>query len=180
MRGRYLLGLSNANRQAASVVIGDEVEVGWNSIPIPMSWWSPRTSPARSMPIQSPARRMPACPTVANASMCALLSAKKPETRIRRIAQLQLRAERVHEPFAPARIQQPPVKLVDLELITDPELRPARPVVRFVECRIAALRSTCARSLADLTRHPPASSRALSAKPALAAELRLDHARPPG
>jgi Bacteriocin-protection, YdeI or OmpD-Associated len=110
----------------------------------------------------------------------AIESAKKPETRIRRIAQLQLRAERVHEPFAPARIQQPPVKLVDLELITDPELRPARPVVRFVECRIAALRSTCARSLADLTRHPPASSRALSAKPALAAELRLDHARPPG
>jgi hypothetical protein len=27
MRGRYLLGLSNANRQAASVVTGDEVEV---------------------------------------------------------------------------------------------------------------------------------------------------------
>lgn len=27
MRGRYLLGLSNANRQAAGVVIGDEVEV---------------------------------------------------------------------------------------------------------------------------------------------------------
>lgn len=28
MRGRYLLGLSNANRQAAGVVAGDEVEVG--------------------------------------------------------------------------------------------------------------------------------------------------------
>jgi hypothetical protein len=27
MRGRYLLGLSNANRQAAGVVIGDEVDV---------------------------------------------------------------------------------------------------------------------------------------------------------
>jgi hypothetical protein len=27
MRGRYLLGLSNANRQAAGVVTGDEVEV---------------------------------------------------------------------------------------------------------------------------------------------------------
>jgi hypothetical protein len=27
MRGRYLLGLSNANRQAAGVTIGDEVEV---------------------------------------------------------------------------------------------------------------------------------------------------------
>src|SRR4029453_10739383 len=27
MRGRYLLGLSNANRQAAGVEIGDEVEV---------------------------------------------------------------------------------------------------------------------------------------------------------
>ncbi|GAB4589365.1 YdeI/OmpD-associated family protein [Nocardia sp. IFM 10818] len=27
MRGRYLLGLSNANRQAAGVAIGDEVEV---------------------------------------------------------------------------------------------------------------------------------------------------------
>ena len=27
MRGRYLLGLSNANRQAAGVVVGDEVEV---------------------------------------------------------------------------------------------------------------------------------------------------------
>ena len=28
MRGRYLLGLSNANRQAACVAIGEEVEVG--------------------------------------------------------------------------------------------------------------------------------------------------------
>src|SRR5215468_369192 len=27
MRGRYLIGLSNANRQAAGVVTGDEVEV---------------------------------------------------------------------------------------------------------------------------------------------------------
>jgi hypothetical protein len=27
MRGRYLLGLSNANRQAAGVAVGDEVEV---------------------------------------------------------------------------------------------------------------------------------------------------------
>jgi hypothetical protein len=28
MRGRYLLGLSNANRKAAGVATGDEVEVG--------------------------------------------------------------------------------------------------------------------------------------------------------
>jgi hypothetical protein len=33
MRGRYLLGLSNANRQAAGVVTGEEVEVEFDAEP---------------------------------------------------------------------------------------------------------------------------------------------------
>jgi Domain of unknown function (DUF1905) len=38
MRGRYLLGLSNANRQAAGVVTGDEVEVDVEYDTDPVSW----------------------------------------------------------------------------------------------------------------------------------------------
>jgi Domain of unknown function (DUF1905) len=46
MRGRHLLGLSNANRKAAGVVTGDEVEVEVEIDAEPVSWSSPRTSPA--------------------------------------------------------------------------------------------------------------------------------------
>jgi hypothetical protein len=51
MRGRYLLGLSNANRQAAGVVTGNEVEVELELDPEPGSWSSLQTSPAPSPPI---------------------------------------------------------------------------------------------------------------------------------
>jgi hypothetical protein len=47
MRGRYLLGLSNANRQAAGVATGDEVEVEVEIDAEPRVRSSPRTSPAR-------------------------------------------------------------------------------------------------------------------------------------
>jgi hypothetical protein len=47
MRGRYLLGLSNANRQAAGVATGDEVEVEVEIDAEPRVWSSPPTSPAR-------------------------------------------------------------------------------------------------------------------------------------
>jgi hypothetical protein len=53
--GRYLLGLSNANRQAAGVVTGDEVEVEVGFDADPLSWPSPGTSPAPWKPIRSPA-----------------------------------------------------------------------------------------------------------------------------
>ena len=45
MRGQYLIGLSNANRQAAGVVIGDEVDVEFDQEPRVVS--EPQTSPAR-------------------------------------------------------------------------------------------------------------------------------------
>jgi hypothetical protein len=41
MRGRYLLGLSNANRQAAGVATGDEVEVEVEIDAEPRVWSSP-------------------------------------------------------------------------------------------------------------------------------------------
>jgi hypothetical protein len=84
MRGRYLHGLSKANRQAAGVVTGDEVEVELEFDP-EVSWSSPLTSPAPSAPTRSHAAPTTACPTVATGSTCAIESAKKPETRMRRI-----------------------------------------------------------------------------------------------
>jgi hypothetical protein len=59
MRGRYLLGLSNANRQAAGVVTGDEVEVEVEIDAEPGWWPSPRTSPAPWTPIRRPHRLRP-------------------------------------------------------------------------------------------------------------------------
>ena len=47
MRGRYLLGLSDANRQAAGVATGDEVEVEVEIDAEPVCGRAPRTSPAR-------------------------------------------------------------------------------------------------------------------------------------
>jgi len=61
MRGRYLLGLSNANRKAAGVATGDEVEVEVESMPSRVLWPSLRTSPAPWTPIRSPAPPTTAC-----------------------------------------------------------------------------------------------------------------------
>jgi hypothetical protein len=68
MRGRYLLGLSNANRKTADVVTGDEVEVEVEIDAEPVLWPSPRTSPAPWTPIRSPAPPTTACPTAASVS----------------------------------------------------------------------------------------------------------------
>ena len=86
MRGRYLLGLSIANRQAAGVETGDEVEVGLEFDPEPR----PVVAPADFV------RALSADPAARNAydrlpdgrkreHVRAIESAKKPETRIRRI-----------------------------------------------------------------------------------------------
>ncbi|MDT9695590.1 YdeI/OmpD-associated family protein [Streptomyces sp. P17] len=86
MRGRYLLGLSNANRQAAGVETGDEVEVGLEL----------DTEPPVVVEPEDFARVLDAAP-VARAAydrlpqgrkrqhVLAIDSAKKPETRLRRI-----------------------------------------------------------------------------------------------
>jgi uncharacterized protein YdeI (YjbR/CyaY-like superfamily) len=86
MRGRNLLGLSNANRQAAGVVTGDEVEVDVEL----------DTKPRVVVEPAGLARALNAGP-VARAAfdrltyghklqhVRAVESAKKPETRIRRI-----------------------------------------------------------------------------------------------
>jgi Bacteriocin-protection, YdeI or OmpD-Associated/Domain of unknown function (DUF1905) len=86
MRGRYLLGLSNANRQAAGVVTGDEVEVEVEVDAEPPVVVEPADF----------ARALDADPVVRAAydrlaysrkreHVRAIESAKKPETRIRRI-----------------------------------------------------------------------------------------------
>jgi hypothetical protein len=77
MRGRYLLGLSYANRQAAGVVTGDEVEVEVEIDAEPRVVSSPRTSPAPWTPIQSPAPPTTACPTAASGSTCSLPRARR-------------------------------------------------------------------------------------------------------
>jgi hypothetical protein len=61
MRGRYLIGLSNANRQAAGVVTGDEVEVEVESDPEPRVVAEPADLARASMPIDSPAPPTTAC-----------------------------------------------------------------------------------------------------------------------
>jgi hypothetical protein len=53
MRGRYLLGLSNANRQAAGVVTGDEIEVEVDIDAEPRVVAEP-TSPVPWTPTRSP------------------------------------------------------------------------------------------------------------------------------
>lgn len=86
MRGRYLIGLSNANRQAAGVAVGDEVEVDLEyDAEVPVV-----TEPADF------ARALDADPAARAAydrlsyshkreHVLAIESAKKPETRARRI-----------------------------------------------------------------------------------------------
>ena len=86
MRGRYLLGLSNANRQAAGVATGEEVVVELAFDPEP---------PAVNVP-EDFARALDADPAARAAydglthsrkreHVRAIDSAKKPETRQRRI-----------------------------------------------------------------------------------------------
>jgi Bacteriocin-protection, YdeI or OmpD-Associated/Domain of unknown function (DUF1905) len=86
MRGRYLLGLSNANRQAAGVVTGEEVEVEVELDAEPRVVVEPADF----------ARALDADPVARTAydrlsysrkreHVLAIESAKKPETRMRRI-----------------------------------------------------------------------------------------------
>jgi hypothetical protein len=86
MRGRYLLGLSKANRQAAGVVTGDEVEVDVEIDAEPRVLVEPADF----------ARALDAAPIAAAAyerlsnsgrrkHVLAINSAKKAETRLRRI-----------------------------------------------------------------------------------------------
>jgi Bacteriocin-protection, YdeI or OmpD-Associated/Domain of unknown function (DUF1905) len=86
MRGRYLLGLSNSNRQAAGVVTGDEVEVEVEFDPEPRAVAEPADF-ARALDADPLARaaynRLPYGLKLQRVR--AIESAKKPETRRRRI-----------------------------------------------------------------------------------------------
>ena len=86
MRGRYLLGLSNANRQAAGVVTSDEVEVELEFDPEPRVVAEPADL-ARALDADPLARaaydRLPYGLKLQHVR--AIESAKKPETRRRRI-----------------------------------------------------------------------------------------------
>jgi Bacteriocin-protection, YdeI or OmpD-Associated/Domain of unknown function (DUF1905) len=86
MRGRYLLGLSNANRRAAGVATGDEVEVELEFDPDPRIMAEP-TDLARALDADPIARtaydRLP--DGRKREHVRAIESAKKPETRARRI-----------------------------------------------------------------------------------------------
>lgn len=86
MRGRYLLGLSNANRQAAGVATGDEVEVELEFDPEPRLVAEPADF-ARALDADPLARaaydRLP--DGRKREHVRAIESAKKPETRTRRI-----------------------------------------------------------------------------------------------
>lgn len=86
MRGRYLLGLSNANRQAAGVVTGDEVEVEQEIDPDPRPVAVPGDF-GRALDADPIARaafdRLP--DGRKREHVRAIESAKKPETRTRRI-----------------------------------------------------------------------------------------------
>ena len=86
MRGRYLLGLSNANRQAAGVVTGDEVEVDVEFDAAPRNVVEPADF-TRALDADPAART--AYDRLAfsrqREHVRAIESAKKPETRARRI-----------------------------------------------------------------------------------------------
>jgi Domain of unknown function (DUF1905) len=83
MRGRFLLGLSNANRQAASVATGDEVEVEVGLIPSHALSSSRRTSPAPSTPTRSPVPPTTGWPTATSASTCTRSRARRSPRRAR-------------------------------------------------------------------------------------------------
>jgi hypothetical protein len=86
MRGRYLLGLSNANRQAAGVVTGDEVEVEVEVDAEPPVVLEPEDF-ARALDADPVARsaydRLPY--SQKRDHVRAIETAKKPETRARRV-----------------------------------------------------------------------------------------------
>lgn len=86
MRGRYLIGLSNANRQAAGVVIGDQVEVDVEFDSEPRAVIEPADL-AHALDADPPARaaynRLPY--GLKMQYVRTIESAKKPETRRRRI-----------------------------------------------------------------------------------------------
>jgi Bacteriocin-protection, YdeI or OmpD-Associated/Domain of unknown function (DUF1905) len=86
MRGRYLLGLSKANRQAAGVDTGDEVEVELEFDPEPRVVVEPEDF-ARALDADPVARaaydRLP--DGRKREHVLAIERAKKPETRTRRI-----------------------------------------------------------------------------------------------
>lgn len=86
MRGRHLLGLSNANRKAAGVVTGDEVEVQVEVNPEPPVVAEPADF-ARALDADPAARagydRL--AYSHKREHVIAIESAKKPETRKRRI-----------------------------------------------------------------------------------------------
>ncbi len=86
MRGRYLIGLSNANRQAAGVVTGDEVKVDVEFDQEPRVVSEPAAL-ARALDADPLARaaydRLPYGLKLQHVR--AIESAKKPETRLRRI-----------------------------------------------------------------------------------------------
>jgi uncharacterized protein YdeI (YjbR/CyaY-like superfamily) len=86
MRGRYLLGLSNASRKAAGVGTGDEVEVEVEIDAGPRVVAEPADF-TRALDADPAARtaydRLPG--SRKREHVCAIESAKKPETRQRRI-----------------------------------------------------------------------------------------------
>jgi hypothetical protein len=86
MRGRYLLGLSNANRRAAGVVTGDEVEVEVELDAEPPVVVEPADF-ARALDADPAARAAYDRLSYSHRRehLRAIESAKKPETRIRRI-----------------------------------------------------------------------------------------------
>ena len=72
MRGRYLIGLSNTNRQAAGVAVGDEIEVEVEIDAEPRVVAKPANL-ARALDADPPARAAyTACPTESSRSACAL------------------------------------------------------------------------------------------------------------
>ncbi len=86
MRGRYLLGLSNANRRAARVATGDEVEVELEFDAEPPVVVEPADF-ARALGADPVARAAydRLSYTHKREHVRAIESAKKPETRVRRI-----------------------------------------------------------------------------------------------
>ncbi len=96
MRGRFLLGLSNANRQAAGVVTGDEVNVEVELDPEPPTVVEPEDF-VRALDADRVARAAYDRLSYSHKRehVRAIETAKKPETRTRRIekAVAMLRAE---------------------------------------------------------------------------------------
>ena len=86
MRGRYLIGLSNANRKAAGVAIGDEVDVELELDAEPRVVVEPRDF-AQTLDANPVARAAydRLAYTHKREHVRAIESAKKPETRVQRI-----------------------------------------------------------------------------------------------